>query len=60
MIRRGDVVAVLPAWRDAGESDWQYVAVEDQDGDRVRLTAIGWDGAFPPRYVYRAEWLVKV
>ena len=36
-IRRGDRIAIRPEWRDPGDGDVQWVALEDEDGGRVRI-----------------------
>lgn len=39
MIRKGDLVCFKPEWRDPGDQGRWSIAVEDQDGDRVRVEA---------------------
>jgi hypothetical protein len=39
MIRKGDIVRFKPEWRDAGDEDVTFVAIEDEDGGRVKVEA---------------------
>lgn len=37
MIRKGDKVTIGPEWQDAGDDQFAWLAVEDEDGGRVRI-----------------------
>lgn len=39
MIRKGDRLKIKAEWQDAGDEGIVFVAVEDQDGDRIRMEA---------------------
>lgn len=39
MIRKGDVVRILPEWQDAGDDQVQWIAVEDESKGRVTIQA---------------------
>lgn len=41
MIRAGDTVRFLPQWRDPGDDDLHWVAIEDEDGGRVLVEVHG-------------------
>jgi hypothetical protein len=36
-IKAGDVVKIKPEWQDAGDSECVWLALEDEDGGRVRI-----------------------
>jgi hypothetical protein len=38
-IQTGDVVTIRPEWRDEGDEAIRFVAIEDEDGGRVRIEA---------------------
>ena len=38
MIRKGDRVRIRPEWRDPGDDQFVWVATEDEDGGRVRIS----------------------
>jgi hypothetical protein len=38
-IKAGDVVTIKPEWRDAGDDQIVWIALEDEDGGRVRIQA---------------------
>lgn len=37
MIRKGDVVKIKPEWQDSEDDDFVTVAIEDEDGGRVKI-----------------------
>lgn len=39
MVRQGDIVAIKPEYQDAGDSQFVWTAIEDEDGGRVKITA---------------------
>jgi hypothetical protein len=38
-IKAGDTVTIKPEWRDPGDATIRFVAIEDEDGGRVRIEA---------------------
>lgn len=40
MILKGQKVHIKPEWQDAGDDDFIWVALEDEDGGRVKVTPI--------------------
>lgn len=53
MIRKGDTVKIKQEWQDAGDELLQWAAVEDEDGGRVRIAALGTGLVFAPTYWVR-------
>lgn len=41
MIRKGDTVRFLPQWRDPGDDELHWIALEDEGGGRVLVEAHG-------------------
>lgn len=41
MIKAGDTVKIRPEWQDSGDDQLQFIALEDQDGDRVLIGVLG-------------------
>lgn len=39
MIKRGDVVKFKPNWMDIGDDKVTFIAIEDEDGGRVKVQA---------------------
>lgn len=37
MIKKGDVVEILPAFRDAGDEEFTWVAVTDEEKGRIDI-----------------------
>lgn len=55
-VKAGEVVRIKPEWQDAGDSGLVFVAVEDEDGGRVKIEAqLGWP--VNPTQVVNVEWL---
>lgn len=36
-IRKGDAIRIKPEWQDPGDDTFDWVALEDEDGGRVRI-----------------------
>ncbi len=36
-IRRGDRLRICPQWQDPGDDEIEWIALEDEDGGRVRI-----------------------
>lgn len=39
MIKKGDRIQFKPEWQDAGDSNVTFIAVEDESGGRVMISA---------------------
>ena len=39
-IKKGDKVEILNQFQDVGDTDFEWIAIEDEDGGRVRVEAI--------------------
>ncbi len=59
MIKKGDIVKIKPEWQDLGDEKFTWVAVEDEDGGRVRITPIDIELPIPPNQVVTTNMLVK-
>lgn len=57
MIKAGDRVAIKPEWRDDGDDAFTFVAIEDEDGGRVRIGVLDCLTHFVPQQVVLVEWL---
>jgi hypothetical protein len=57
MIRKGQSVTVRPQWRDPGDENVQFVALEDEDGGRVLIGALGVLSHFIPSQVVTTDML---
>ena len=59
-IKAGDLIEFLPAWRDAGDDKWIWVAAEDEwDDGRIAIKCINANMFVEPRSVARVEWIVR-
>lgn len=57
MIKKGDTVVIKPEWRDAGDEDFHWIALEDEDGGRVRIGPTDTGMAIHPSYVIETSML---
>lgn len=57
MIKKGDEVRIKPEWQDAGDEALFWVAIEDEDGGRVRIAPINTSLKFPPNQVVETSML---
>jgi hypothetical protein len=57
MVHKGETVHIKPEWQDKGDDKFQWIALEDEDGGRIRIMPLGTGLAFPPNYVVQIEWL---
>ena len=57
MIKKGDTVRIRPEWQDPGDDAFMWVALEDEDGGRVRIAPINTGLEFPPNQVVEVQML---
>lgn len=48
MIRKGDTVTIKPEWQDPGDSEFRWIAVDDEEGGRVSIMPVDTGLAIPP------------
>jgi len=53
MIRKNDKIRILPQWQDAGDDEFEWVAEEDESGDRALIRGIIPGFAIQPTYRVR-------
>lgn len=56
-IKKGDTVKIKPEWQDAGDDKIEFVAMEDEDGGRVLIGALGVLQNFTPTQVVLVSML---
>lgn len=59
MIRQGREVYILPEWRDEGDDEFIWIAVEDEDGDRVKVKALISGLRFLPAAIIETRMLIE-
>lgn len=50
-ILKGTRLRIKPEWQDAGDDKLTWVAIEDEDGGRVRISPIDLDLPLPPNEI---------
>ena len=60
MINAGDVVQIKKEWQDAGDDEFTWVAISNEEKGRVDITPIELENVlrFPPVYTVRVDMLV--
>lgn len=56
-IANGDTVRLLPQWRDPGDEALHWIALEDEDGGRVRIAPTDTGLTIAPHYVVLTSML---
>ena len=60
MIKKGDVVEILPKWQDKGDDKFVWTAVDDEEKGRVSISPKIWADKLNPVHVVQVEWIKKV
>jgi hypothetical protein len=60
MIQAKDKVRIKSEYQDNGDDLLVWIALEDEDGGRVRISPINTGLAFPPNQIVRTEMIEKV
>lgn len=60
MIERGDIVEILPEFRDAGDETFVWLALSTEEKGRVDVTPVGTGLAIPPVQTVLSGWVRKV
>lgn len=58
-LKKNDIVRFLPEFED-GESEFDYILIEDPDGDRVKVMPVNTGLEFPPIQVVNISWLSRM
>lgn len=56
-IRKGDTVRILLQWRDPGDDQLTWIALEDEDGGRVRISPINTGLTIAPQHIVLTSML---
>lgn len=57
MIRKKDIVRIKPEFQDKGDDSLVWVALEDEDGGRVRISPLNTGLKLPPNQVVSTNML---
>jgi len=57
MIKKGETVLIKPEWQDKGDEQFLWIAIEDEDGGRVRIAPIGTGLSITPNQVVLTSML---
>lgn len=53
----GDIVEILPQYRDQGDETFTWRVVGAEDKGRVDISPVDCGMQFPPRYVVDVDWI---
>lgn len=59
MIKAKDILRIKPEYQDEGDDLLVWIALEDEDGGRVRIAPLNTGLKFPPNQVVKTEMIVK-
>lgn len=57
LFQKGDLVEILPAYQDAGDDEYQWVAVDDEEKGRVFISTINSGMRIRPVHVVQSDWI---
>jgi hypothetical protein len=57
MIKAKDIVRIKPEYQDEGDDLLSWIALEDEDGGRVRIAPLNTGMKFPPNQIVNTEML---
>lgn len=57
MIKKGDKVKIRPEWRDEGDEDFVWIALEEEDGGRVRIAPLNTGLSIQPNQIVTTDML---
>jgi len=60
MIKQGDKIKIKPEWQDEGDDVAEFIALEDEDGGRVRIGMPGVLVSFMPNQIVQVYMIEKV
>lgn len=56
--KKGDMVNIKPEFQDAGDDQFTWIAVDDEEKGRITIQANIPDMLLKPQYVVPVEWIV--
>jgi hypothetical protein len=59
MIKAKDIIRIKPEYQDDGDDSLVWIALEDEDGGRVRIAPINTGMKFPPNQIVSIEMIDK-
>jgi len=57
LIKAKDIIKIKPEFQDAGDQHLVWIAIEDEDGGRVRISPINTGMKLPPNQIVTVEML---
>ena len=59
MTLKGQQVHIKPEWQDAGDDEFIWIALEDEDGDRAKIMPLIPELTYPPISVVETRMLIE-
>ena len=57
LFQKGDLIEILHAYQDAGDDEYQWVAVDDEEKGRVFISTINSGMRIRPIHVVQSAWI---
>ena len=58
LFQTGDVLVIRPEWSDAGDEHFKWIAMEDEDGGRIRIQLMDTGLPLPPNQIVTIDMIV--
>lgn len=59
-IKRGEIVEILPEFQDDGDSEFVWVALNNEEKGRLDISPVNSSLRYPPIYTVKREWVRPV
>lgn len=57
---KGDIVKILPEFQDAGDDEYTWVVLNDEEKGRVDISAVDSQLTIKPIHIVQASWIEHV
>ena len=54
---KGDIVKILPEFQDAGDADFTWIVLNDEEKGRVDISAVDSPLTIKPIHIVQTEWI---
>lgn len=54
---KGDIVEILPEFQDAGDGDYEWIVLDDEEKGRVSISATNSTLSITPIHVVQTDWI---
>lgn len=59
MFKQKDVIKIRPEYQDEGDEELIWIALEDEDGGRIRIAPLNTGLTLPPNQIVTVDMIIK-